>query len=110
MRQFSFLWPLGRIAMPLVQRRTDLPFASGYGDMYLTIHIFPVTRTGPPERAAASTHLVTCPSCHTARSTAPDRTSVAGGDWRCERCGEQWTGSRLATVADYEAWKAVKTV
>jgi transposase-like protein len=47
---------------------------------------------------------VACPSCHTARLEATEGVTVARGDWRCERCGEQWTASRLATVAEYEAW------
>ena len=45
-----------------------------------------------------------CPSCHTARVLATDEVTAIGGHWRCERCGEQWTASRLATVAEYEAW------
>lgn len=48
---------------------------------------------------------VACPSCQTARAQATDEVASAGGHWRCERCGEQWTASRLATVAEYEAWK-----
>jgi hypothetical protein len=44
-----------------------------------------------------------CPSCHTARLLATDEVAAAS-DWRCQRCGERWTASRLATVAEYEAW------
>ena len=54
-----------------------------------------------------ATELMTCPSCHTARAGVSNDTWDAGGQWRCERCGEQWTRSRLATVAEYEAWARV---
>ena len=51
---------------------------------------------------------VACPSCHAARVLATDEVAAPGGNWRCERCGEQWTASRLATVAEYEAWKRAR--
>jgi hypothetical protein len=47
---------------------------------------------------------MTCPSCHTARPGVTADTWDAG-QWRCERCGEHWTRSRLATVAEYAAWE-----
>jgi transposase-like protein len=50
------------------------------------------------------TNETLCPSCHTARPGVSDDTWDAGEQWRCERCGEKWTRSRLATVAEYEAW------
>ena len=49
-----------------------------------------------------------CPSCHTARVLATDEVA-AESYWRCQRCGEQWTPSRLATVAEYEAWDLART-
>ena len=52
-----------------------------------------------------ATELITCPSCHTARAGVTNDTWDTGGQWRCERCGEKWTRSRLATVAEYEAWE-----
>ena len=51
-----------------------------------------------------ATELITCPSCHTARAGVTNDSWDTGGQWRCERCGEKWTRSRLATVAEYEAW------
>jgi predicted Zn finger-like uncharacterized protein len=57
----------------------------------------------PLTPAVAPAPPVACPSCHTARKTS-DEVAAAGGSWRCERCGEQWSASRLATVAEYEAW------
>jgi predicted Zn finger-like uncharacterized protein len=59
----------------------------------------PFVAPGPP---------AACPSCHTARVLATEEVVTAGGDWRCERCGEQWTASRLATVAEYEAWSRAR--
>ena len=49
--------------------------------------------------------FITCPSCHTARPGATNETWDAGGQWQCERCGERWTRSRLATVAEYKTWE-----
>ena len=51
---------------------------------------------------------VACPSCLTARAQVSEEVAAAGGDWRCERCGERWTASRLATVAEYEAWSSAR--
>jgi ribosomal protein L37AE/L43A len=68
----------------------------------MTIHPFPKT----PSVAAGATAAelaISCPSCHTARSAAAAEAAAAGG-WMCQRCGQQWTASRLATVAEYEAW------
>lgn len=48
---------------------------------------------------------ITCPSCHTARPGVTNDTWDAGGQWRCGRCGERWTRTRLATVAEYAAWE-----
>jgi predicted Zn finger-like uncharacterized protein len=57
-----------------------------------------------PVSSIEATHPVTCPSCHTARVLATDEIPDASAHWRCPRCGEHWTASRLATVSDYEAW------
>ena len=51
---------------------------------------------------------VACPSCQTARAQASEEVAAAGGDWRCAQCGEPWTPSRLATVAEYEAWSRAR--
>jgi transposase-like protein len=60
----------------------------------MTIDTFEVT--GTP---------LSCPSCHTARAGVAGDTWDSQGLWRCQRCGEKWTRSRLATVAEYEAWE-----
>jgi hypothetical protein len=52
---------------------------------------------------------VTCPSCHTARQAATDANEAIGNYWSCQRCGEKWTESRLATVAEYEVWVRERT-
>ena len=51
----------------------------------------------------------TCPSCHTAHVLATDEVPTVGGHWRCPRCGEQWTATRLATVREYETWDRERT-
>ena len=43
-----------------------------------------------------------CPICHA--STAMTAHAIAGGEWRCARCGQHWDLARLAAVAAYEAW------
>jgi hypothetical protein len=47
---------------------------------------------------------VACPSCHTTHQGPTEEVAAPGAGWFCERCGQQWTASRLATVAEYEAW------
>ena len=47
---------------------------------------------------------LSCPSCHSVLAHSTGDAHVAGSDWKCNRCGEHWTASRLATVAEYEAW------
>jgi hypothetical protein len=49
--------------------------------------------------------LVTCPMCHTPSSLTQSGLDT-GSTWRCDRCGQHWNASRLATVAAYAAWVA----
>jgi predicted Zn finger-like uncharacterized protein len=63
----------------------------------MTIDALPLTPAMEPAPPVA------CPSCHTARQQGTQQVAAAGGDWRCGRCGEQWTASRLATVAEHDA-------
>jgi hypothetical protein len=30
---------------------------------------------------------------------------VAGGDWDCTRCGQNWNAGRLSAVAAYAVWE-----
>jgi hypothetical protein len=32
-----------------------------------------------------------------------------GTDWQCARCGQKWSATRLATVAEYAAWVSGQT-
>ena len=51
------------------------------------------------QRAPAA---VTCPMCHT--PTSLTQTDIdAGAGWRCVRCGQRWSATRLSTVAAYAA-------
>ena len=46
--------------------------------------------------------VVTCPMCHT--PTSLTQTDIAAGEgWRCVRCGQHWSATRLSTVAAYAA-------
>lgn len=48
------------------------------------------------------TAIVTCPMCHT--PTPLTQSDIdAGAGWRCVRCGQQWSGTRLSKVAAYAA-------
>lgn len=49
---------------------------------------------------------VLCPLCHTMSPTLADQALATADDWRCVRCGQQWSARRLATVAAYAAWDA----
>ena len=52
----------------------------------------------PQDRTA----IVTCPMCHT--PTPLTQSDIdAGAGWRCVRCGQQWSRTRLSTVAAYAA-------
>jgi len=53
---------------------------------------------------AAGDQPLMCPSCHTVLATSTDVAYQSGSNWQCQRCGEHWTASRLATVAEYQAW------
>jgi ribosomal protein L37AE/L43A len=44
-----------------------------------------------------------CPMCHTPAALTRSAV-VAGGEWRCARCGQHWDAVRLAAVAAYAAW------
>ena len=41
--------------------------------------------------------------CHTPASVTHDAIE-AGGDWRCDRCGQHWDAARVAAVAAYATW------
>ena len=68
----------------------------------------------PEQVGAATLHdekdvaaVVTCPMCHTPASlTQSDLDSGAG--WRCGRCGQRWSATRLSTVAAYVAFVAAR--
>jgi transposase-like protein len=45
---------------------------------------------------------VTCPMCHTPTSLTQSDID-AGEGWRCARCGQRWSATRLSTVAAYAA-------
>jgi len=66
-----------------------------------------MTVTAPVAAATAPELLgfATCPLCHT---TAAARTGVAGEDWQCGRCGQKWSGTRMARVTAYAAWVAAQ--
>jgi len=51
---------------------------------------------------------IICPSCQTARTGVTHNTWDSEGQWRCERCGERWTRSRLATAMEHEAWERLR--
>ena len=46
--------------------------------------------------------VVTCPMCHTPASLTQSDLG-AGAGWRCGRCGQRWSATRLSTVAAYAA-------
>lgn len=46
--------------------------------------------------------VVTCPMCHTPTSLTQSDID-AGAGWRCARCGQRWSATRLSTVAAYAA-------
>jgi predicted Zn finger-like uncharacterized protein len=48
---------------------------------------------------------VMCPMCHTSASVT-EGAIEAGGDWRCNRCGQHWDAARLATAGAYAEWAA----
>ena len=45
-----------------------------------------------------------CPGCHMLDTALTNASLAAGGDWRCQRCGQRWDQGRIATVAAYAAW------
>jgi hypothetical protein len=65
--------------------------------------------TSRPQVAAAvldhqqdGSAVLTCPMCHT--PTSLTRSDIdAGAGWRCVRCGQHWSATRLSTVAAYAA-------
>ena len=65
-----------------------------------------MTMTSPGAVTTAQERLgfATCPSCHTADATMTNDAVGKGADWRCTRCGQLWTASRLATAAAYAVW------
>jgi hypothetical protein len=51
----------------------------------------------------------TCPLCHTTDTTMTNDAVRSGADWLCGRCGQTWSGARLATVTAYEVWVSLQT-
>ena len=65
-----------------------------------------------PDVAATMHELLgfaTCPSCRTTDATMTNDAGEKGADWRCRRCGQTWSATRLATVAAYAAWVSCQT-
>ena len=62
---------------------------------------------------AETTHemlgFATCPSCRTTDATMIYDAQGRGTDWQCARCGQKWSATRLATVAEYAAWVSGQT-
>jgi predicted Zn finger-like uncharacterized protein len=62
---------------------------------------------------AATTHellgFATCPSCLTTDATTASDAGGKGADWRCGRCGQTWSATRMVTVAPYAAWVSRQT-
>jgi ribosomal protein L37AE/L43A len=48
--------------------------------------------------------FATCPSCRTTDATMTNEALGKGVDWQCARCGQNWSATRLATVAAYANW------
>lgn len=44
-----------------------------------------------------------CPMCHRPASLSRDALA-AGGDWRCDRCGQRWHAARLTAWGAYATW------
>jgi predicted CXXCH cytochrome family protein len=51
---------------------------------------------------------IVCPGCHTPHPSLTHALLDAGEGWLCSRCGQRWDAGRLATVAAYKAWSAVR--
>jgi len=70
----------------------------------------PVNMRLPP---AETTHellgFATCPSCRATDATMTYDALGKGTDWKCARCGQKWSATRLATVAAYAAWVSGQT-
>jgi predicted Zn finger-like uncharacterized protein len=49
---------------------------------------------------------ITCPMCHTPDLVVTQAALMAGGEWRCGRCGHRWDAEGLAAVAAYAEWCA----
>ena len=45
-----------------------------------------------------------CPSCHTTDPFVTNDALSTGSDWTCERCGGQWSATRLTAAAGYAVW------
>jgi hypothetical protein len=56
--------------------------------------------------AAGATMAVSCPLCHVVAPPAICEALAAGGDWRCPQCDQNWSATRLATVAAYAEYCA----
>lgn len=57
----------------------------------------------PPTGAAIVLEVAECALCHKSHPSVSDAPGY-GADWRCERCGQEWTASRLDAVREYAAF------
>ena len=60
----------------------------------------PEVSTEPVAEQQDALRTATCPLCHTSASGS---VLEPGGNWRCSRCGQRWSPTRLAAVAAYAA-------
>jgi len=56
-----------------------------------------------------ATTSVSCPLCHTVAPAMTGEALAAGGDWRCAQCHQNWSATRLATVAAYAEYCAARS-
>ncbi len=109
----TITWPRVRIAIRRPESGENHRLRGG-GTAITFFHLL-FRRTDPMPRSVSQVTAVsrddepdilryaTCPMCHTS-ATLFLSALVAGGDWRCVRCGQHWDATRLATVAAYAAW------
>jgi ribosomal protein L37AE/L43A len=48
-------------------------------------------------------HVLACPMCHRPAALSQEALA-AGGDWRCDRCGQRWHAARLTACGAYATW------
>ena len=59
--------------------------------------------TRPTGAAVAVLEVAECAVWHESHSSVSDAPG-RGADWRCKRCGPEWTASRLDAVRGYAAF------